>query len=79
MSRLIEPLSMGRVVGDVVDIFTPTVKLNVIYNSNKRVSNGHELMPAVIVSRPRAEVGGDDMREAYTLVSPCFSFSLLLV
>ncbi|KAI6672320.1 hypothetical protein NL676_000226 [Syzygium grande] len=68
MSRLIEPLSVGRVVGDVVDIFTPTVKLNVIYNSNKRVSNGHELMPAVIVSRPRAEVGGDDMREAYTLI-----------
>ncbi|XP_075650547.1 CEN-like protein 1 [Castanea sativa] len=72
MSRLIEPLcgplSVGRVVGEVVDIFTPSVRLNVVYNSNKQVANGHEFMPSVIISKPRVEIGGDDMRTAYTLI-----------
>lgn len=69
-SRLLEPLSVGRVIGEVVDNFIPCVKLNVTYNSNKQVSNGHELMPAVIMAKPRVEIGGEDMRAAYTLVSP---------
>ncbi|KAK4480755.1 hypothetical protein RD792_013838 [Penstemon davidsonii] len=68
MSRLIEPLSVGRVIGEVVDSFIPCVKLIVTYNSNKQVSNGHELMPAVIMAKPRVEIGGEDMRAAYTLV-----------
>ena len=82
MSRLIETLSVGRVVGEVVDIFTPSIRLNVIYNSNKQVANGHEFKPSVIISKPRVEIGGDDMRTAYTLVSFCFclffSFSFFL-
>ncbi|KAK4571693.1 hypothetical protein RGQ29_030205 [Quercus rubra] len=68
MSRLIETLSVGRVVGEVVDIFTPSIRLNVIYNSNKQVANGHEFKPSVIISKPRVEIGGDDMRTAYTLI-----------
>lgn len=69
MSRaIIEPLIVGRVVGDVVDIFTPNVKMNVTYNSSKHVANGHELLPSFIISKPRVEVGGDDMRSAFTLV-----------
>ncbi|XVF50791.1 hypothetical protein PTKIN_Ptkin04bG0131600 [Pterospermum kingtungense] len=66
MSR--EPLSIGRVIGEVVDNFCPTVKMTVTYNSNKQVANGYELMPAVIAARPRVEIGGDDMRAAYTLI-----------
>lgn len=69
MSRILEPLSVGRVVGEVVDNFTASVKMNVVYNSNKQVANGHEIMPSVIVSKPRVEIGGDDLRAAYTLVS----------
>ncbi|GAB4826379.1 mRNA-capping enzyme subunit beta [Ancistrocladus abbreviatus] len=68
MTRMIEPLIVGRVVGDVVDIFTPSVKMSVTYNSNKQVCNGYELMPAVIAAKPRVDVGGDDMRDAYTLI-----------
>jgi hypothetical protein len=64
-----EPLSIGIVVGEVVDIFTPSVGMNVVYSSNKQVANGHELMPSVIISKPRVEIGGNDMRTAYTLVS----------
>ncbi|KAK9103386.1 hypothetical protein Sjap_020640 [Stephania japonica] len=67
-SRLIEPLSVGRVVGDVVDDFVPSVKLKATYNSNKQVCNGHELMPPVLAAKPRVEVGGDDMRTFYTLI-----------
>lgn len=69
MSRAMETLCVGRVVGEVVDSFTPSVIMNVIYNSNKQVSNGHEFMPSVIISKPRVEIGGSDLREAYTLVS----------
>lgn len=69
MSRTTDPLAVGRVVGDVVDAFIPSVKMNVIYNSNKQVANGHELMPAVIIAKPRVDIGGEDMRSAYTLVS----------
>ncbi|GLT74806.1 hypothetical protein SLA2020_465790 [Shorea laevis] len=68
MSRVIETLRVGRVIGEVVDVFNPTVKMTVTYDSNKQVSNGHEFMPAVIASRPRVEIGGDDMRAAYTLI-----------
>ena len=69
MSRAMEPLTVGRVVGDVVDIFTPSVRMTVTYNSNKQVANGYEFMPSVIVYKPRVEIGGEDMRAAYTLVS----------
>ncbi|PIA49563.1 hypothetical protein AQUCO_01300391v1 [Aquilegia coerulea] len=68
MSKMNETLSVGRVVGEVVDSFTPSVKLEVTYNSNKQVYNGHELMPATITAKPRVQIGGDDMRSTYTLV-----------
>lgn len=69
MSRLLDPLSVGGVVGEVVDSFIPCVMLNVTYNTNKQVCNGHELMPGVITAKPRVDIGGEDLRAAYTLVS----------
>ncbi|XAR71737.1 hypothetical protein NMG60_11018140 [Bertholletia excelsa] len=63
-----DPLTVGRVVGEVVDTFIPSVRMSVIYNSNKQVSNGHELMPSVVASRPRVEIGGEGMRASYTLI-----------
>ncbi|KAJ0715180.1 putative phosphatidylethanolamine-binding protein [Helianthus annuus] len=68
MSRMIKPLALGRVIGEVVDTFTPSVKLNVTYNLNKTVSNGHELMPNLITSKPLVNIGGENMRSAYTLI-----------
>ncbi|KAH7557601.1 hypothetical protein ACOSP7_027429 [Xanthoceras sorbifolium] len=68
MSRMAETLSVGRVVGDVVDPFTPSVKMTVIYNNNKQVSNGHELMPNIIACKPRVEISGEGLRAAYTLI-----------
>ncbi|XP_057950551.1 CEN-like protein 1 [Malania oleifera] len=68
MARMGGPLSVERVVGDVVDIFTPSVEMNVTYDSNKQVSNGIMLKPLNTVSKPRVEVGGSDMRASYTLI-----------
>jgi hypothetical protein len=71
MSRSLEPLSVGRVIGEVVDIFNPSVRMNVTY-STKQVANGHELMPSIVMNKPRVDIGGDDLRSAYTLVSYSF-------
>lgn len=66
-SRVIEPLIVGRVVGDVLDFFTPTIKMNVSYNK-KQVFNGHELFPSSVSSKPRVEIHGGDLRTFFTLV-----------
>lgn len=68
MSRLISPLTAGGVIGDVLDMFTPSIKMIVVYNSNVQVNNGFELMPSTITAPPRVEVIGGDMRTFYTLI-----------
>jgi phosphatidylethanolamine-binding protein len=72
MSGASEPLVVGRVIGEVLDFFSPCVKMIVTYNSNKLVFNGHELYPSVTVSKPRVEVQGGDLRSFFTLV--CVNF-----
>ncbi|GLT62651.1 hypothetical protein SLE2022_124150 [Rubroshorea leprosula] len=62
-----DTLIVGRVVGDVVDPFIPSIKMTVTYN-NKRVSNGHEFYPSAVATRPRVEVQGGDLRDFFTLV-----------
>jgi hypothetical protein len=68
MSRVLEPLVVGKVIGEVIDNFNPTVKMTVTYGSNKQVFNGHEFFPSAVLSKPRVEVQGDDMRSFFTLV-----------
>ena len=68
MSRSVEPLIVGRVIGEVLDPFNPCVKMVTTYNSNKLVFNGHELYPSAVVSKPRVEVQGGDLRSLFTLV-----------
>ncbi|KAF0915919.1 hypothetical protein E2562_000562 [Oryza meyeriana var. granulata] len=60
-------LVLGRVIGDVVDPFSPAVTLRVSYNG-VRVVNGEDLRPSAVSARPRVEVGGDDLRQFYALV-----------
>ncbi|KAF2307615.1 hypothetical protein P3X46_004187 [Hevea brasiliensis] len=67
MARAIEPLIAGRIIGDVLDSFTPTMKMCVTYN-NREVWNGHELYPSTVVAKPKVEVQGGDMRSFFTLV-----------
>lgn len=67
MQRVRDPLVVGRVVGDVLDPFTRSVPIRVVYSS-REVNNGCELKPSAVVEQPRVEVGGSDMRTFYTLV-----------
>ncbi|NP_001106245.1 ZCN6 protein [Zea mays] len=68
MSRSVESLVVGRVIGEVLDCFSPCVKMVVTYNSNRLVFNGHEIYPSAVVSKPRVEVQGGDLRSFFTLV-----------
>lgn len=68
MSRIQDTLTVGRVIGDVLDAFSPSMNLEVVYGANKQVYNGHELMPCAVRAKPRVEIGGDDLRNFYTLV-----------
>lgn len=63
-----DPLEIGRVIGDVLDPFNRSVTLRISYN-NRVVTTGGEFRPSEVVSQPRVEIGGDDLRTFYTLVS----------
>ncbi|KAI4300460.1 hypothetical protein L6164_033837 [Bauhinia variegata] len=68
MARLsAEPLIVGRVIGDVLDSFSTSIKMTVSYG-NKQVFNGHELFPSTVTAKPRVEIEGGDMRSFFTLV-----------
>ncbi|KAL6634230.1 hypothetical protein ACP70R_026901 [Stipagrostis hirtigluma subsp. patula] len=68
MSRVLEPLIVGKVIGEVLDNFNPTVKMTVTYSSNKQVFNGHEFFPSAVASNPRVQVQGGDFKSLFTLV-----------
>ncbi|XP_020111149.1 protein FLOWERING LOCUS T-like [Ananas comosus] len=65
MSR--DPLVVGNVVGDVLDPFTKSASVRVLYNS-RELTNGSDLKPSQVANEPRVEIGGRDMRNLYTLV-----------
>ncbi|KAL3839803.1 hypothetical protein ACJIZ3_024394 [Penstemon smallii] len=65
--RPTDPLIVGRVIGDVLDSFTQTMKLCIKYG-NKLVFNGYEFHPSAVTARPKVEVQGGDLRTFYTLV-----------
>jgi len=71
-----DPLVIGRVIGDVLDSFTPTIKMTVTF-CKKQVYNGHELFPSTVTTWPRVEIGGGDLRSFFTLVYIFISFYLL--
>ncbi|KAK2999412.1 hypothetical protein RJ639_021199 [Escallonia herrerae] len=62
-----QPLIVGRVIGDVLDNFRPTIGMSITYN-NRPVCNGLEICPSAITNNPRVEVQGGDLRSFFTLV-----------
>nr|ANS56335.1 FT/TFL1-like protein [Ephedra przewalskii] len=60
-------LVLGRVIGDVVDVFSPSVAMSVAYNG-KQLSNGCECKPSAVSSPPLVSIGGADLRSFFTLV-----------
>ncbi|KAL9263485.1 VERNALIZATION 3-like protein [Drosera capensis] len=67
MPRAKDPLVVGGVVGDVLDPFNRTISLRATYN-DREVANGCEFRPSQVVSQPRVEIGGNDLRTFYTLI-----------
>lgn len=63
--NLVDPLG---VIGDVLSPFTNSVSLSALIN-NREISNGCIMKPSQLVNRPRVNVGGDDLRTFYTMVS----------
>ncbi|KAK4441288.1 protein CENTRORADIALIS [Sesamum alatum] len=63
-----EALVIGRVIGDVVDNFSSTVKMSVRYRCDNHVYNGHQLFPSTLASTPTVQVLGGDMRTFFTLI-----------
>ncbi|KAK4787187.1 hypothetical protein SAY86_011020 [Trapa natans] len=70
-----DALVVERVIGDVLDPFTPTISLGVNY-AGQDVINGCQLRPSQVVSGPRIDIGGNDFRIFYTLAS--FESNILL-
>lgn len=64
----VDPLVLAHVIQDVLDPFTPIIPLRITYN-NRVLLAGAELRPSAVVSRPRVDIGGNDMRVFHTLVS----------
>ena len=62
-----DPLVLARVVGDVVDPFMRLISLRVNYGQ-RQVTNGLDLRTSQVLNKPTVEIGGDDLRNFYTLV-----------
>ncbi|RZS19757.1 hypothetical protein BHM03_00052189 [Ensete ventricosum] len=63
-----DPLVLGQVVGDVLDPFTRSAAMRVMYNS-KEIRNGTGLRQSAVVNKPRVEIEGNDRRQLYTLIT----------
>ncbi|XXG63025.1 hypothetical protein AAC387_Pa05g1298 [Persea americana] len=70
MSRMLEPLLLGGVIGDV-DNFSPTVHMSVTYNSSRKVCNGQQFIPSSVVSKPKVDVEGGDI-DGLVMTDPDF-------
>ncbi|CAH8391076.1 unnamed protein product [Eruca vesicaria subsp. sativa] len=66
MATSIDPLVLGRVIGDVVDMFIPTATMSV-YFGPKHITNGCPIKPSTAVNPPRVNISGNS-NELYTLV-----------
>ncbi|KAE8124838.1 hypothetical protein FH972_019685 [Carpinus fangiana] len=66
MAASVDPLVVGRVIGDVVDMFVPTVNMSA-YFGPKHVTNGCDIKPSVAVNPPKVTLSGHS-DELYSLV-----------
>lgn len=74
MAASVDPLVVGRVIGDVVDLFVPSVSMSVYFDA-KHVTNGCTIKPSLAVLPPRLSIGGHP-DVFYTLVHLFLLFTL---
>ncbi|KDP41127.1 hypothetical protein JCGZ_03618 [Jatropha curcas] len=66
MAASVDPLVVGRVIGDVIDLFVPSVTMSVYYGS-KHVTNGCDVKPSTASNPPKLTISGHP-NDLYTLV-----------
>ncbi|KAF4373583.1 hypothetical protein F8388_025277 [Cannabis sativa] len=62
----VDPLVVGRVIGDVVDMFVPAVSVSVYFGS-KHVTNGCDIKPSISITPPKLTISGHS-QDLYTLL-----------
>jgi hypothetical protein len=62
-----DSLVTAHVIGDVLDPFYTAVDMMILFGGAPIIS-GMELRAQAVSDRPRVEIGGEDYRDAYTLV-----------
>ncbi|KAF3451579.1 hypothetical protein FNV43_RR07674 [Rhamnella rubrinervis] len=68
MARSLEPLVVGKVIGDVVDMFSPAAEFTVQYGP-KQVTNGCKIKPSAAADKPKVQILGSRVPSShYTLV-----------
>ncbi|KAJ9690263.1 hypothetical protein PVL29_012757 [Vitis rotundifolia] len=68
MAGSLEPLVVGKVIGDVVNMFTPAAEFTVHYGS-RQVANGRMIPPSAAVDKPKVQIHGHSLSSnLYTLV-----------
>jgi hypothetical protein len=67
MAAHVDPLVVGRVIGDVVDMFVPTMPVTVRFGT-KDLTNGCEIKPSIAVAAPSIQIAGR-AGDFFTLVS----------
>lgn len=69
MARSVDPLIVGRVIGDVIDMFVPVTEFSIRY-ANKQVANGCHIKPSASADKPRVQISTSSYpSDLYTLVS----------
>ncbi|RRT67535.1 hypothetical protein B296_00034040 [Ensete ventricosum] len=77
MAGYVDPLVVGRVIGDVVDLFVPTISMMVRFGS-KHVNNGCDIKPSMAANPPSVQIAGRQS-DLYTLVREAYFFLLSLL
>nr|QVX19910.1 mother of FT [Adiantum raddianum] len=69
MSRRTEPLVVGRVIGDVIDMFAPSgLEMSIAYTT-REVSNGYDIKPSAATQPPSLRMSDPHSRDSlFTLV-----------
>uniref|UniRef100_A0ACD5ZVW8 Uncharacterized protein n=1 Tax=Avena sativa TaxID=4498 RepID=A0ACD5ZVW8_AVESA len=67
MAAHVDPLVVGRVIGDVVDMFVPTMPVSVRFGT-KDLTNGCEIKPSLAAAAPAVHIAGGRVGDLFTLV-----------
>ncbi|XP_078175039.1 protein MOTHER of FT and TFL1 homolog 1-like [Carex rostrata] len=67
MGSNVDPLVVGGVIGEVVDLFVPTTMMDVNFGT-KHVNNGCDIKPSLAADPPFVKIGG----------RPCHLFTLVM-